>query len=419
VGEGSALGVEAETSPTGLGREFRLFATGQAVSVVGDRLATIALVFLVLHLSHSYPPAVGLFYVCQVIPTLTTGLLVGVLVDHFDRRRLMVGCDLGRAVLVGSVPILSTIGLWSLYPAVVVLYFLTLVFDTAALAAIPDVVPEQRMLSANAILNSIGTAADFAYAAGGLIIFWFGLQVPFYVDALTFLFSAGMVAAMRIPRQQLGPLPNVGDVARRIRQGIAYLMEQPFLKWSTATFALAPLAGGIIYVITPLYANYTLSRSRGLFGPLQSGAFRFGMLEVALGGGALLGSWLVPRLAAHWPRGRVFGLGILGYGLAAGIMAVVDSFYVAAGIIFLLGIFNSLFVVAGMTLLQTLTPTEVRGRVVAARFFVINVALAIGAALGGPFLVVVPYSMAWFIAGAIISLSSLFVWLRPEVRSQP
>jgi predicted MFS family arabinose efflux permease len=196
-------------------------------------------------------------------------------------------------------------------------------------------------------------------------------------------------------------------------------MGQPFLKWSTATFALAPLGGGIIYVIMPLYATYSLNHSRGLIGPLQGGAFRFGVLEVAIGGGALLGSWLVPRLARLWPRGRIFGVGVLGIGLATGTMSVIGSFYAAAGILFLSGVFNSLFFVAGMTLLQTLTPTEVRGRVVAARFFVINVALAVGSALGGPLLVRVPYSEAWLTAGAIISVSSLFVWLRPEVRAQP
>src|SRR4051794_4922106 len=83
-----------------LGREFWLCASGRAFSKAGARIALIALFFLVIPLSPSSPPALALFYVARVLPTFLAGLLAGVLVDSVDRRRLMVGCDLGRLVLL-------------------------------------------------------------------------------------------------------------------------------------------------------------------------------------------------------------------------------------------------------------------------------------------------------------------------------
>lgn len=418
--------LKPQSSP--LPSNFRLFATGQAVSIVGDRIGLIALVFLVVHLSRSYAPALGLFYVCRVAPTLAGGLMVGVFVDQFNRRRLMVTCDVARAALLAAVPLVTSLALWTLYPIVVVLYGLTLLFETAGRAALPDVVPKERMTAANSILNGIEQGADLAYALGGALVFLLQLQLPFYIDAVTFLFSALMIWAMKIPSRLssgAGTLwvspagrPNPREVAVRIREGIAYLLGNPFLKWSSVTFAIAPLAGGAVFVLTPLYANHVLAQSPGLAGPLQSGAFRFSVLEVCLGVGALIGSWAVARLARGRPRGKLFGLGVAGCGVAYALLAFTSNLYLASGILVVFGVCNSFFVIAGMTLVQTLTPSEVRGRVIAARITIINAAIAVGSALGGVLLLRVPYSLLWIVLGGTIAASSLFIWLRPEVRGQ-
>jgi MFS family permease len=418
MSEEQAVAAAGAGTRAGLGRNFRLYATGEAVSFLGDRVGLIALVFLVIHLSRSYPPALALFYVCRLLPSLLGGLVVGVLVDHFNRRNLMIGCDLGRAVLLALVPVFSSLALWSVYPMVVAVYGLTLLFDTAARAALPDVVPEGRMLSANAILNGIYQGADLAYALGGALVYFLKLQLPFYIDAATFLFSASMISLMQFPALNRGPLPNVGEVMTRVREGVDYVLRQPFLKWNTVAFAIAPLGGGVIFVLTPLYATHTLSHSSGLVGPLRGGAFRFSVLEVAIGVGALVGSAMAPRLAARWPRGELFALAMAGLGVTYALFALIANMYAAIAVMVLVGLCNSLFVIAGLTLVQALTPSDVRGRVVAARQTVINSALAAGSALAGVALVVVPYFGMWLLSGAVIAVAGLGIWLRPEVRSQ-
>lgn len=402
----------------GLGRDFQFYATGRAVSVIGDRVAVIALVFLVIHLSHAFAPALGVFYVCRVLPTLIGGLPAGVIVDQLNRKQLMIAADVGRAILMAAVPAVGALQLWTLYPAVLLLYGLTLMFDNAAQAAVPDVVHAGAMTRANSVLRSIDTAGDLAYALGGSLVFVLGFQAPFYIDGATFLFSALMISRMAIPQQEGSRPLVVSDIVRRVRQGIDYLLANPFLRWSTFTFAVAPLGGGAMFVLVPLYANRVLAHSPGLFGPLGSGAFRFSILEVSLGFGALVGSLVVPRLTGVWPRGRIFGVGVLGTGVVDLLFAGISNMYLAIAGMAVLGLFNTLFVISGLTLVQTLTSTELRGRVLAARMTITNAALAVGSAVGGLLLTSVPDTAMWLILGVTIAASSLFVWLQPAVRGQ-
>lgn len=407
--------VEASES---YGRDFHLYVTGQTVSIIGDRIALIALVFLVVHVSHSSAPALGLFYVCRTVPTLFLGLLTGVLADHFDRRKLLLGCDLARALLLASTPALSAWNLNAIYPVVVVLYACNLLFDTASRAALPDVVSDSRLMGANAILSGIGNASDLAYGVGGVLIAAFQFQAPFFIDAGTFLFSAVMIYAMHIPVRDRGPWPNAREVLERVKSGMEFIGGNPFLKWSTVTFAIAPIAGGAGFVLGPLYAGSVLGHSAGLVGPLKTGAFRFSVLEVCLGMGALLGSLAASKLATRVPRGRLFGLGIAGTGLADALLGAVTNIYGAGVVMAISGLFSTLWIVASITLAQALTPTEVRGRVSAARTTVINTSLLIGSATAGLALLYVPIRLLWVLEGLVVAASSLFVWLRSDVREQ-
>lgn len=400
------------------GRDFRLYATGRIVSQIGDRIGLIALVFVIIHLTRAPAVALSLFYISRVVPSFAGGIFVGSLVDAFDRRILMVTADLGRAAIVMAVPTLTALALWSVYPLVIGLYALGLVFYTAAQAAIPDVVRPERMTGANAILQGIETSADLAYAVGGGLVVLLGLTAPFYIDAATFLFSAAMVWQMRLPRGARVAFPSLRGVYAHMREGLSFLIRSPFLRWSTLSLIIAPFAGGAMYVLVPLYANRSLAHSPGLFGPLQNGAFRFSVLEVALGLGVLTASALVVRLAGRVPRGQLVGFGILGQGLVVMTFALIQNIYLAAAVMFVQGFYNGIFVISVITLVQQLTPSEIRGRVVGVRNIGVDGATALGSAAGGILFASISYSAGWLAIGAIIAAASLAIWLRPEVRDQ-
>jgi hypothetical protein len=328
----------------------------------------------------------------------------------------MVAADLGRALLLALVPVLAGLTLWVLYPVVVVLFGLTLLFDTAARASLPDIVPQESLLGANVILNTIDTAGDLFYIVGGALVVVLGQFLPFYVDAASFLFSAVMVSAMRFPVQKRDDLSGISDVVTRIREGVSYLLANPFLKWTTVAFTVVPFAGGGVVVLTPLYADHTLAHTGHLFGPLRDGVFRFSVLEVTLGLGAVLGGAIAVRLARWTKRGTIVGLGFSGVGLSYCSLALTQNLYVAAGVTACVGLFSSLFVVTGMTLTQELTPSELRGRILAARVTLSRAALALGAAAAGLALMFVSYDRLWLVTGALIILGSLSIWLHREVR---
>jgi predicted MFS family arabinose efflux permease len=319
---------------------------------------------------------------------------------------------------MAAVPVLGALTLWTLYPVVIVLAGFTVLFDTAAQAALPDVVPETRMMGANAIVQGIETAGDFAYVLGGALIYLLGLRAPFYVDAATFLISGICIFAMRLPPRPINHESHAGDVPKLIGDGITHLIDNPFLKWSTIALAAAPLAGGAAFVLTPLFADHALNHGAGVIGPLQNGAFRYSLLQAGEAAGALSGAFLASRLAKQAPRGTLFGIGVTGVGVAFFSLGFVTSLYFAMVALFVAGLFNSLFIICGVTLAQSLTPSELRGRVLAARYTVVYASLAIGASIGGGLLLVFSYRSLWFVTGTVIILSSLFIWWFPEVREQ-
>jgi MFS family permease len=400
-------------------RDFRLYAAGRIVSLAGDRIGIIALVFVIIRLSSNPAAGLAIFYIARVVPSLLGGLLVGVLVDSSDRRRLMIAADLGRAAILIAVPTLGSLSLWSLYPLVIGLYALGLVFGTAARAALPDVVSEARMTGANAVLQSIDSGADMAYVIGGGLVAVLGLRIPFYVDAATFLVSAVLVWQMRLPTPQRSPLPPVRDIPGQIGEGLSVLLSNAVLRWSLVTTIVAPLAGGAMLVLAPLYADHALAHSSGLVGPLHDGAFRFSVLEVCLGLGALTASGLVTMLAKRRPRGQLIAIGAVGMAGVELCFSVIHSIYLAAPLMFVHGAFNGLFAIAALTMMQSLIPTGVRGRVLSAWSTGIDAALALGSAIGGVLLGILSYSTMWLLIGAVIGASSLAIWLRPEVRNQP
>jgi MFS family permease len=419
MGEALSPDPAARRTGQGYGRDFWLYAAGQAVSIAGDRIAAITFVFLVLELSGSFAPALALFFVARVLPTLAAGLVVGVIADQMDRKRLMIACDVVRGLLVCLTPLAVALGLWTVYPIVVLLYGLNLVFTTSARAALPDVVPESRMMGANSVLFSLQTAADVAYALGGYLVYALGVRAPFFVDGATFGFSAIMIALMRLPARDAVRVANVGGFLARIRSGVAYLFTNTFLKLSTIAYTFVSLAVGAGFVITPIYATDVLAHSPGLTGPLTSGAFRFAMIEVGLGVGAFIGSALTGRLASRWPGGRMFAAGFTLAGIFQMLLAFTNNLYVATALLTLTGFATSFSIISALTLLQTLTPTDLRGRVVAGRTTIIQGSWAVGSALAGLALLELSSQPLWVIDGALFVLGSLFVWLNREARSQP
>jgi MFS family permease len=235
-------------------RDFRLVWLGQVVSQLGDWFDTIALFTLVLRLTGS-GRAVGLVLVARFLPSVVLGPLSGVFADRFDRRTLMIASDLGRALVVlGFLFVRRPEQVWLVYALTVLQLGLSSFFEPARSAAIPSIVRERELVTANAISSVTWSAMlTLGAAVGGPVTAWFGTDAAFVVDSLTYVVSALLIASVRLPprptrekrRLTLSKALGVADTL----EGLRYVRKRPRV---LAVLMVKPawgLGGGILTLL--------------------------------------------------------------------------------------------------------------------------------------------------------------------------
>jgi MFS family permease len=201
---------------------------GQSVSNLGDTLNYVALVVLVFRLSHS-GLAVSALVVTEIVPTLLLGPVAGVVIDRFDRKRLLIAVDLARAVLVLTLAVTHV--LWAVYALAALLAVGSTLFNPALQALIPVLLDDKERLAANSIAWSSGRLVQIVGAslAGGLIA-WAGTTPAFLANAASFAFSAAMIARLSVLTREM--VPRSGGLRswlRDAREGLMYARRDPFV----------------------------------------------------------------------------------------------------------------------------------------------------------------------------------------------
>jgi MFS family permease len=323
---------------------------GQVVSNLGDTLNYVALVVLVFDLSHSGLAVSGLV-LTEIVPTLLLGPVAGILIDRCDRKRLLIATDLARTLLILLLAVTHV--LWTVYLLAALLAVGATLFNPALQAVIPALLDEQERLAANSVAWSSGRLVQIigAALAGGLIA-WAGTTLAFLVNAASFAFSAAMLARLSIPSREAPP--RMGGLRawwQDAREGWAYARCDLFVARLVPVQALTSLAVGATSALLVVLATQHLHLG-------------FGWLLAAIGVGALLGPFL-----ANWlTRGRyldvrllfvpylIRGAGDIALGLVVGLPW-------ALLILCVYGLNTSTGMVASNTILQTVIPDRVRGRV--------------------------------------------------------
>src|SRR5687767_14552537 len=179
-------------------KDFRQLWLGQVVSQMGDWFNTIALYTIILNLTGSGRD-IGLLMVARFLPSFVFGSLSGVLADRFSRRSIMIVSDLLRAfVVLGFLFVRRADQLWILYVLTIAQLALSTFFEPAKTAAIPSIVSDRELVTANA-LSSVtwSVMLTLGAAVGGTITGWFGTNVAFVLDSISYLFSSYFLACVR------------------------------------------------------------------------------------------------------------------------------------------------------------------------------------------------------------------------------
>ena len=222
--------------------------TAATISIFGSLITRIALPLVAILVLGSGAVEVALLRALDLGATLIFGLVAGAWVDRLRRRPVLIWADLGRAVLLGSVPVAFALGVLT-FPQLLVVTglaaILTTFFDAADNAYLPSIVERERLVDANSALAASGSAAEFmAFGISGFLVQIFTAPIAIAIDAVTYLVSAILLGSIR---REEPPPPKPEDrepVLTEIRDGLSLVLHDPILRaFVGAQMALAALWG--------------------------------------------------------------------------------------------------------------------------------------------------------------------------------
>jgi MFS family permease len=386
-------------------RDFRLLWTGMTISLFGDGIFLIAMAWQAYELWNA-PAALSILGIGMTIPTIAFLLPAGVLSDRFERRKLVLWSDVGRAVVVGGLAALAltgTLTFWHLVVLVALCGIGTAFFTPAFEALVPDIVPARDLAAANALDQFVRPIALrlVGPALGGVLVAAAGTGVTFAIDAGTFLVSSLAVAFMRPPTHVRSE--HIDSSLGAVREGLRFVRSHVWLWGTLLSAAIAYLAFmGPAEVLLP----YVVKNSVG-------GSARDLGLVFAAGGIGAVGAALYMGQRGH-PRRDVTvmyatwtlaTLAVAGYGLAT------SSWQLMVACL----MFNALETagtIVWATIKQRHVPASLLGRVSSLDWLISIGLLPLSFALTAPAAAVVGVRATLVgaaVIGAVVTLGALFL----------
>lgn len=369
--------------------------TASAVSNLGDGMNAAALPLLSLTLTDD-ARLVAAVSMVAFLPWLLLSLPVGVYVDRYDRRRVMVVVNLVRAALFTVIAVAAatgTITIWGLLGLMLLVGTCEVFFDNAAQSFLPTIVPAELLPRANGHLYSAEIVANvFLGLPLGAWLFVVAVGLPFGIDAATFTFAAMLVLSIRVPR---AGAPAPGSAQRsfgtELKAGFSWLWAQPLLRTLAIMLGISNLGFQVGQAIFVKFAADELGVSPGAYGVL--------LAVITLGGviGGVVGDRLARLLgtrASLVGSYAMFGLGELGIAVAptawaVGLIGLVQTMAIV------------LWNVVTVSLRQRIVPDELLGRVNSVYRWLGWGTIPIGALIGGIIAEGVGLRAAFVVGGAI------------------
>ncbi len=344
-------------------RNFGFLFAGQTISQIGDSLNKVALLWFVYEMTGSAlkMTVVGLL---QTLPPLLFGPLIGVYLDRVRKKPVMIGVDLLRTLMVLMIPLLYAMGALTL-DRLYVLVFATAIFSTvfgpALTSAVPLIVAKDRLVAANALMQTTTNVGLLVGpAVSGLGIALIGAQNVLYVDAATFFFSALCLFPIQVHetlnRGRVTSDGLMGGITSDLLAGFRFVfVEQKTVLMLMLTASLYSVGISAFIFLLPVFAKEVLG-----VGPVQ-----LGWLWSALGVGMLLASLSLTSVTqgdVSWRLRFMSGALAIG-GLAVAALGFLDAPVAAGALIAVIGGSTAMFTPLVWTMLQELTPTHLLGRV--------------------------------------------------------
>jgi len=394
-------------------RNYSLLWIGQLLSFFGDRIHQVALGVLVL--TQGSEADLGFVLAATAVPSILLGPLAGALVDRWDRRTVMIACDLVRAGLVLLVPLAITVHIGLVILIAFAVATVGLLFRPAKTAILPSIVGEEHLMTANSASTLNETLADIGQPIAAAIVAALAglIAAAFVLDSATYLVSALLIGAMVMPREDLGEVEpfSGGAIFREMREGWRFLTHQAELFSNTVVSIVAQIAIGAEIVVSLIYAERVLDQD------VLAWPVNYGWLMGALGLGSVIGGVAIGGLATRAPKGPMTIAGFVGIGLSLVLAGFVTNPYLAIAIFFAGGVANMLFLIPTITLFQQRTPQRLFGRVVSTRQALIFGAMSLAMGVSGWLAGEIGADMVFVAAGSLTVVAGLSGLLVPAMRN--
>lgn len=363
-------------------RDFLKLWTANTVSDFGSLVTRTALPFAAVLMLGATPFQMALLSAADLLAGLLVGLVAGVWVDRVRRRPVMIAMDLGRAVLLLTIPVAAALGLLrieQLYAVEFLAGAMTMVFVVAFQAYLPTLVRREDLVRANSALTATSAVSEVAaFGSAGWLVQILTAPMALLLDAFSFLFSAAAIRVIRDPEPLavgLGERPNVW---RQIVEGAEAVLRNRLQLALAASLITIEFGFQILRPVYLLFTAKELGFTPGVLGMI------FGLGGIS----RLVGSFFVVRLTRRWgPRTTMIGGLVLG---GAGMLLTPlarDTGWISLMLLIgqqLLGDGPlTVFEIAQLSLRQTVTPDHILGRVNATVRFGSYVAMLGGVLLGG------------------------------------
>lgn len=388
-------------------RNFRLFWTGQLVSLVGTWMQSVAQAWLILQLTDN-PLALGVAAACQFTPILVFGLFGGIVADVLPKRRTLMILQvaaLAQAVVLGLLAVTGLAQVWHVYVLATVLGFVSAVEMPVRQSFTVEMVGREDIANAVALNSaSFNASRIVGPAIAGLLIGTLGLGTAFLFNAASYLAALAALIAMRPRELHAGPravfVRSWHGIVDQLDEGLGYVRRTPPVLLGITVIGVVSTVGMNFQVLIPVLARDVLN----------GGAATYGFLMAGSGVGSLIGALLIaysgrPALRLVWGGAAVFGFGLVA-------LALSRSFVISLLLMGVLGISVIAMAATTNTYIQLTVPDELRGRVSSVYTTVFAGSTPIGGLFAGSIASAAGAPAALLIGGILSVLAALVAWLR-------
>lgn len=372
-------------------RDFLLLWQGQTVSQLGNQAFHIAMMSWLLKATGS-ASLMGLLMFTALLPGVVLGPVGGTFADRHSRIRIALVCDLVSSAAVLSLafamfdprverlePAAVRFVIGQMFAVSALLGILRAFFTPAFSAAIPDLVPREKIPAANSLNQiSVQSSALVGQAIGGVLFQALGAAFLYLIDGLSFLFAALCAFLIRLPSRAAAPRPATAhpfrQFLRETAEGFRFLWKQTGLRDFTVIASVVNFLGMPILVLFPFFVELYLEKD----------ARWYGFLLAAIGAGSVAGFVLAgARPQVGDARRSWIAAAMVLAPLFFGILGFVTNAWAALAVAFLGGAALGVINVYLMSMIQVATPGEVRGRVLSVSMTLTGSLMPIGMVLGG------------------------------------